>query len=150
MKYIKRTKRISTSPIKKKWPKWLKLYNEVVKCLNNRKNLEQYRDTLQQKLIVEKIFEHDIQLRKNAINVLAEMFNKYILENMPSLKGNLSFRPEKVIIEKVRNKDIKCFYSEDDVYIRYEGYHAVNLDSISCVRCAFVDYLTARVYDYRM
>lgn len=147
MKYIKKTKRIPVpSKIEKKWTKWLKIYREVDACLENRAQLEQYRDTLKKKLEDASIFTKDERLRENAKHVIGDLFDEVILRRMPSLENKIIFQRDRVIIEKMSEQYVRCFYSEGSVFIRYEGKHTPVFNCSEYVTYANVEYLGARLF----
>ena len=116
MKYIKKTKKIHISyKIEKKWTKWLKIYHEVDACLENREKLECYRNKLKKKLEDASIFAKDKRLRENARHVIGDLFEEIILRRMPSLKNKITFHRDRVIIEKISEQYVRCFYRECDV-----------------------------------
>ena len=147
MKYIKKTKRISVpSIIEKKWTKWLKIYHEVNASLENRGKLEQYRNNLKKKLEDASIFTKDERLHENAKHVIGDLFDEVILRRMPSLKDEIVFHKDRVIIEKISEQYVRCFYSEGSVFIRYEGKHTPVFNCSEYVTYANVEYLGARLF----
>lgn len=144
---MKRTKKLAApSQIGKKWTKWLKLYRGVNACLENRARLEKYRDNLKKKLECAFVFEKEKRFRENAKHVIGDLFDECILRAMPSLKDELVFDRNRVIIEKLSEKSVRCSYSEGNVYILYEGKHTPVFNSSKYVATAIVDYRGARLF----